>query len=179
MESRSVNASLNFWGRIGDIDDIGARIYDKYDNKTLIQVNYYPPDLDPSRLRQGSNYKKKNSFVFCNIFLFSGKCEPGWTLDETLCYIYLGAVTTYRIAEEMCSSIGARITRRDTPLNRLVVLRSLVRLSQYQGINSDAVPSSGIWLKKDNNEFCRIFNDMETMEASCSSTAAFICEKGN
>jgi hypothetical protein len=53
MESRAVNASLNFWGRIGDIDDIGARIYDKFDNKSLIEVNYYPPYLDSSRLRQG------------------------------------------------------------------------------------------------------------------------------
>ncbi|CAF3057799.1 unnamed protein product [Rotaria sp. Silwood2] len=158
MESRSVNASLNFWGRIGDVDDIGARIYDKFDNKTLIEVNYYPPYLDSTRLRQG-------------------KCDPGWTLDDTLCYIYFGAITTYRIAQEMCSSIDARITRRDTPLNRLVILRSLVRTSQYQGINSDAVPSSGIWLKKDNNEFCRIFNDMETIDVSCSATAAFICEK--
>ncbi|CAF2579834.1 unnamed protein product [Rotaria sp. Silwood2] len=158
MESRSVNASLNFWGRIGDVDDIGARIYDKFDNKTLIEVNYYPPYLDSTRLRQG-------------------KCDPGWTLDDTLCYIYFGAITTYRIAQEMCSSIDARITRRDTPLNRLVILRSLVRTSQYQGINSDAVPSSGIWLKKDNNEFCRIFNDMETIDISCSATAAFICEK--
>jgi hypothetical protein len=53
MESRSVNASLNFWGRIGDVDDIGARIYDKFDNKSLIEVNYYPPYLDSTRLRQG------------------------------------------------------------------------------------------------------------------------------
>jgi len=78
----------------------------------------------------------------------------------------------------MCSSVDARITRRDTPINRLVVLRSLVRTSQYQGINSDAVPSSGIWLRKENNDQCRIFNDMETLDISCSSTAAFICEKG-
>ncbi|CAF4925729.1 unnamed protein product, partial [Rotaria sp. Silwood1] len=158
MESRSVNASLNFWGRIGDIDDIGARIYDKFDNKTLIEVNYYPPYLDSTRLRQG-------------------KCDPGWTLDDTLCYTYFGAITTYRIAQEMCASVDARITQRDTPLNRIVILRSLVRTSQYQGINSDAVPSSGIWLRKDHHEFCRIFNDMETMDVSCSSTAAFICEK--
>jgi len=53
MESRSVNASSNFWGRIGDIDDIGARIYDKFDNKSLIEVNYYPPYIDSTRLRQG------------------------------------------------------------------------------------------------------------------------------
>ncbi|CAM4799581.1 unnamed protein product [Rotaria magnacalcarata] len=158
LESRSVNASSNFWGRIGDVDDIGARIYDKFDNKTLIEVNYYPPYLDSTRLRQG-------------------KCDPGWTLDDTLCYFYFGAITTYRIAQEMCSSVDGRITRRDTPLNRLVILRSLVRTSQYQGINSDAVPSSGIWLRKDNSEFCRMFNDMETMDVSCSSTAGFICEK--
>jgi len=110
--------------------------------------------------------------------LFKGKCDPGWTLDDTLCYIYFGAITTYRIAQEMCSSVDARITRRDTPINRIVVLRALVRSSQYQGINSDAVPSSGIWLRKENNDVCRIFNDMETMDISCSSTAAFICEKG-
>ncbi len=79
----------------------------------------------------------------------------------------------------MCSSVDARITRRDTPLNRLVILRSLVRTSQYQGINSDAVPSSGIWLRKDKHIQCRIFNDMETLDVSCTSTAAFICEKGN
>jgi len=158
MESRSVNASANFWGRIGDADDIGARIFDKYDNKSLIEVNYYPPYIDSTRLRQG-------------------KCDPGWTLDDTLCYIYFGAVTTYRIAQDMCSSVDARITRRDTPLNRLVVLRSLVRTGQYQGINSDAVPSSGIWLRKDDHVQCRIFNDMETLDVSCSSTAAFICEK--
>jgi len=79
----------------------------------------------------------------------------------------------------MCSSVYARITRRDTPITRIVVLRALVRSSQYQGINSDAVPSSGIWLRKENNDVCRIFNDMETMDISCSSTAAFICEKGN
>lgn len=158
-ESRSVNASSNFWGRIGDVDDIGARIYDKYDNKSLIEVNYYPPYLDSYRLRQG-------------------KCDPGWTLDDTLCYIYFGAITTYRIAQEMCSSVDARITRRDTPLNRLVVLRSLVRTSQYQGINSDAVPSAGIWLRKDHHLQCQIFNDMQTLDVSCSSTAAFICEKG-
>ncbi|CAF4319234.1 unnamed protein product, partial [Adineta steineri] len=78
---------------------------------------------------------------------------------------------------EMCNSVDARVTRRDTPLNRLAILRSLVRTSQYQGINSDAVPSSGIWLRKEKNEVCRIFNDMETMDVSCSSTAAFICEK--
>jgi len=79
----------------------------------------------------------------------------------------------------MCSSVDARITRRDTPLNRLVILRSLVRTSQYQGINSDAVPSAGIWLRKDKHIQCRIFNDMETLDVSCTSTAAFICEKGN
>ncbi len=78
----------------------------------------------------------------------------------------------------MCASVDARITRRDTPLNRLAVLRSLVRTSQYQGINSDAVPSAGIWLRKDNHIQCRIFNDMETLDASCTSAAAFICEKG-
>ncbi|CAF1319915.1 unnamed protein product [Rotaria magnacalcarata] len=158
LESRSVNASSNFWGRIGDVDDIGARIYDKFDNKTLIEVNYYPPYFDSSRLRQS-------------------KCDPDWTLDDKLCYFYFGVITTYRITPEMCSSVDGRITRRDTPLNRLVILRSLVRTSQYQGINSDAVPSSGIWLRKDNSEFCRIFNDMETMDVSCSSTAGFICEK--
>ncbi|UJR14923.1 hypothetical protein I4U23_001905 [Adineta vaga] len=158
MESRAVNASSNFWGRIGDVDDIGARIYDKFDNKSLIEVNFYSPYLDSTRLRQG-------------------KCDPGWTLDDTLCYIYFGAITTYRIAQEMCSSVDARITRRDTPLNRLVILRSLVRTSQYQGINSDAVPSSGIWLRKEHNQDCRIFNDMQTMDVSCGSTAGFICEK--
>ncbi|CAF0957495.1 unnamed protein product, partial [Adineta ricciae] len=158
MESRAVNASLNFWGRIGDVDDIGARIYDKFDNKSLIEVNFYPPYLESTRLRQG-------------------KCDPGWTLDDNMCYIYLGAITTYRIAQEMCSSIDARITRRDVPLNRLVILRSLARTSQYQGINSDAVPPSGIWLRKDYNQDCRVFNDMQTMDASCSSTAGFICEK--
>jgi hypothetical protein len=57
MESRAVNASLNFWGRIGDVDDIGARIYDKFDNKSLIEVNYYPPYLDSTRLRQGFTSK--------------------------------------------------------------------------------------------------------------------------
>ena len=59
MESRSVNASFNFWGRIGDRDDIGARIYDKYDNKTLIKVDYYPPYLVSTRLRQGFIFFKK------------------------------------------------------------------------------------------------------------------------
>ena len=108
----------------------------------------------------------------------SGKCDPGWTLDDDLCYIYFGATTTYRLAQEMCSSIDARLTRRDTPLNRLVILRSLVRSTQYQGINSDAVPSTGIWLRKDFGDHCRIFNDMESMEVSCSATAGFICEKG-
>jgi hypothetical protein len=78
----------------------------------------------------------------------------------------------------MCSSVDARITRRDTPINRIVILRSLVRTAQYQGINSDAVPSSGIWLRSENKQHCRIFNDMETLDVSCSSTAAFICEKG-
>ena len=79
----------------------------------------------------------------------------------------------------MCSSIDARIPRRHIPMNRLVVFRSLARSSQYQGINSDAVPSSGVWLRKNDNDVCRIFNEMETMDVSCSSTAAFICEKGN
>ena len=160
MESRAVNASSNYWGRLGDSNDIGARIYDKFDNKSLIEVNFYPPYLESTRLRQG-------------------KCDPGWTLDDTMCYIYLGAVTTYRIAQEMCSSIDARIARRDVPLNRLVILRALARTSQYQGINSDAVPPSGIWLRKDYSQDCRIFNDMQTMDVSCSSTAGFICEKGN
>jgi hypothetical protein len=67
MEYRPVNASLNFWGRIGDVDDIGARIYDKFDNKSLMEVNYYPPYLDSTRLRQGL-IKKKVSFP---LFLFS------------------------------------------------------------------------------------------------------------
>jgi hypothetical protein len=119
-------------------------------------------------------YKK----TFFYIFPFSGKCDPGWILDDTLCYIYFGAITTYRIAQEMCSSVDARITRRDTPISRIVILRSLVRTSQYQGINSDAVPSSAIWLQRETNHICRVFNDMETMDISCSSTAAFICEKG-
>ncbi len=48
-----MNASSNFWGRIGDVEDIGARIYDKFDNKSLIEVNFYPPYLDSNRLRQG------------------------------------------------------------------------------------------------------------------------------
>ncbi len=178
MESRSVNASSNFWGRIGDIDDIGARIYDKFDNKSLIEVNYYPPYLDSSRLRQGLITLKFILFLFNFSSILKGKCDPGWILDDTLCYIYFGAITTYRIAQEMCLSVDARITRRDTPINRLVILRSLVRTSQYQGINSDAVPSSGIWLRKENHDQCRIFNDMETLDISCSSTAAFICEKG-
>ncbi len=62
MESRSVNASSNFWGRIGDVEDIGARIYDKFDNKSLIEVNFYPPYLDSSRLRQGLLKFKSLSF---------------------------------------------------------------------------------------------------------------------
>ena len=160
MESRAVNASSNYWGRLGDSNDIGARIYDKFDNHSLMEVNYNPPYLDSNRLRQG-------------------KCDPGWILDDNLCYIYFGATTTYPIAQEFCSSIDARVTRRDTPLNRLVILRALVRSSQYQGINSDAVPSAGIWLRKEQHQHdCRIFNDMESMEISCSATAAFICEKG-
>jgi hypothetical protein len=53
MEYRPVNASLNFWGRIGAADDIGARIYDKFENKSLMEVNYFPPYLDSTRLRQG------------------------------------------------------------------------------------------------------------------------------
>lgn len=107
-----------------------------------------------------------------------GNCDPGWTLDDHLCFLYFGAATTYRLAEDMCRSVDARITERETPLSRLVVLRSLVRSTQYQGINSDAVPSTGIWLRKEIKDECRIFNDMETMDVSCSATATFICEKG-
>lgn len=54
MESRFINASFNYWGHTGDTNDIGARILDQYDNKTLMQVNFYPPYTDSNRLRQGS-----------------------------------------------------------------------------------------------------------------------------
>lgn len=63
-----MNASSNFWGRIGDVDDIGTRIYDKFDNRTLIEVNYYPPYLDSTRLRQGLYYQNYNQCLLCVIF---------------------------------------------------------------------------------------------------------------
>ena len=59
MESRSINASSNYWGRLGDSNDIGARIYDKFDNQTLMEVNYNPPYLDSTQLRQGISIMMK------------------------------------------------------------------------------------------------------------------------
>ena len=65
MEQRPVNASSNFWGRIGDSDDIGARIYDKFDNRSLNEVNFYPPYLDSARLRQGMHLTGRTTPSHC------------------------------------------------------------------------------------------------------------------
>ena len=68
IESRFINASLNYWGHFGDVNDIGARIYDQYDNKTLMQVNYYPPYVDSTRLRQGKRKSKESNNERISLF---------------------------------------------------------------------------------------------------------------
>jgi hypothetical protein len=37
--------------------------------------------------------------------LLSGKCQPGWTLLDSTCYMYHGGPMTYAQAKEFCQKV--------------------------------------------------------------------------
>ena len=69
---------------------VAGRIKDLHDEEGLLEVDFTP-------------------FQMNNKTLLSGKCQPGWTLLDSTCYMYHGGPMTYRQAHEFCKKDNATI----------------------------------------------------------------------
>ena len=167
----SINASYNFWGTVVEAE-IRARIRDKYDNASLLEISYSPPVLDEFKLRDG-------------------KCELGWTLIDDTCYTYVGAYVKYAEAERVCKRFEARLARETVVPIKLPRFRKLARTSQLDyetqsyrrmWLHTDRVlmnTNSGGGLNHDQEELaiCDVIEDFGQASLSCRDKLPFICEK--
>ena len=57
-------------------------------------------------------HTQHNSKMFDFIYrLLSGKCQPGWTLLDSTCYMYHGGPMTYAQAKEFCHKVIDHLPR--------------------------------------------------------------------
>ena len=156
----SVNATNNYWSTNID-SEIRARIRDKYDNASLFEVIYSPAAIDEYSLRDG-------------------KCEVGWTLIDDICYIFIGAYSTYKEAEWICKSFESKLARETVAPIRVPRFRQLARNSQF---NYESQTYRKLWLYTDNpfSGSCTIMDDyasIKILSADCMKQLnPFICEK--
>ena len=173
----AINATHNYWSSSVDTE-IRARIRDKYDNATLLEVLYAPAVLDSLALRDG-------------------KCELGWSLIDDTCYTYVGAYVHYAQAERLCASMEARVARETTAPIKLPRFRKLARTSQFDyeaqsyrrmWLHTDSVASSQQSQKQQQQkqqqqqqqqqQKCAVVDDYGVAWAECArDTLPFICEK--
>ena len=156
----SINATNNFWSTKID-SEIRARIRDKYDNASLFEVIYSPSAMDEYSLRDG-------------------KCEVGWSLIDDICYLFVGAYSTYKEAEWICKSFESRVARETVAPIRVPRFRQLARNSQF---NYESQTYRKLWLHTDNplTGSCTIMDDyasIKILSADCMKQLnPFICEK--
>ena len=74
-----INAKYNYWG-YNETYAVAGRIKDLHDEEGLLEVDFTP-------------------FQMNNRSLLSGKCQPGWTLLDSTCYMYHGGPMTYKQAK--------------------------------------------------------------------------------
>lgn len=81
---------IGFFRGYNETYAVAGRIKDLHDEEGLLEVDFTP-------------------FQMNNKTLLSGKCQPGWTLLDSTCYMYHGGPMTYRQAHEFCKKDNATI----------------------------------------------------------------------
>ena len=69
---------------------MAGRIKDLHDEEGLLEVDFTP-------------------FQMNNKTLLSGKCQPGWTLLDSTCYMYHGGPMTFRYGLRLVLGLGSKI----------------------------------------------------------------------
>lgn len=82
-----IDARNNWWG--SELRSfISGKVWDNYDDPSMVSVQFWQPKLD-------------------NRSVVEGKCLPGWKLDNNRCYRFMGGALNYFQARDFCKQLGA------------------------------------------------------------------------
>ncbi|XP_012945265.1 protein bark beetle [Aplysia californica] len=84
---QDISAKNNWWGSERRAF-ISGKTYDNFDNKDLVEIDYWPPIIDSRSIIEGD-------------------CLPGWVLDKNRCFRYMGGALPFEEAKLFCQSHGA------------------------------------------------------------------------
>ena len=147
-----INAKYNYWA-YNETYAVAGRIKDLHDEDGLLEVDFTP-------------------FQMNNRSLLSGKCQPGWTLLDSTCYMYHGGPMTYAQAREFCKKDNATI-----PYIKNIYWYHT--LTQYlEGQQEDWRYYDMVWVSDLDapEDHCKVFVDGSVERVSCDFLLPTMCE---
>ena len=100
----------------------------------------------------------------------SGKCQPGWTLLDDTCFMYLGGPMTHAQAVEFCAKDNATLPT----LTNFYAHHALQRYLESQ--QDDWRYYDMAWVNDLDTDGCSVFVDGTTESVSCSYMLPAVCE---
>ena len=147
-----INAKYNYWG-YNETYAVAGRIKDLLDEDGLLEVDFTP-------------------FQMNNRSLLSGKCQPGWTLLDSTCYMYHGGPMTYKQAKDFCQKDNATIPY----IKNIYWYHTLTQYLESQ--QEDWRYYDMVWVSDLDapEDHCKVFVDGSVERVSCDFMLPTLCE---
>ena len=147
-----INAKYNYWA-YNETYAVAGRIKDLHDEEGLLEVDFTP-------------------FQMNNRTLLSGKCQPGWTLLDSTCYMYHGGPMTYAQAKTFCKKDNATIPY----IKNIYWYDTLIQYLESQ--QEDWRYYDMVWVSDLDapENHCTVFVDGSVERVSCDFLLPTLCE---